>query len=305
MRTIIHVGLQKTASTMLQRNLHRNRPALKAADVGYVRLRPRNETDDFAHLPTVTSAIRSIAIPKREAPDPSAVKQEVERFRSGEHETVIISDENILGPINHESGKPAYSQAGDVMEWMVDTLAPESYKVILYVRSQDTYIESTYLHRIHVGRSLKFGQYMKRSDIDSFDWDRLATTIASRIGRGNMHVVPYETIERGELAYVNRFLELAKVPVNLTEEDLAARTSNRSYSQLALDLALRCNDLLKGDDLRTFRDFLQTNYSNATHPRPTLLTDERRAALKKRFAASNKAVLRKFSSEEDHAGGFV
>ncbi len=305
MRTIIHVGLQKTASTMVQRNLHRNRKLLDDAGVGYVRLRGLNETEDVHHLPAVTSSIRAIAIPKREPPAPDAVAAELEWLRAAGHETVIISDENILGPINLESGQPAYAHAADVVEWLVETLAPDSYRVLLYVRGQDTYLESTYLHRIHVGRSIRFDQYLQRTDIDSLDWDGLATGIASRIGQGNLHVVPFETIERGELAYVNRFLELGGVPVQFGQDDLAAQTSNRSYSALALELALRCNKILEGDDLRTFRAFLQDNYSNATHPRPVLLTDERRAELKKRFAASNEAVMRTFSSPEDAADGFA
>lgn len=305
MKTVIHVGLQKTASTMLQRNLHRNRQLLQGAGIGYVRLRPLNETADIAHLPALTATIRALAIPNRQAPDANAVTAELESIRSMGEETIIISDENILGPINHESGKPAYPNAGEIVEWLIDTLGPDSYRVILYVRSQDTYIESTYLHRIHIGRSIRFNKYLKRIDIESFDWDALATRIASRIGRGNMSVVPYETIERGELVFINRFLELGKVPVRFQQEHLADQTSNRSYSALALELALRCNDILEAEDLRSFRYFLQTNYSNATHERPTLLTDERRKAIKSRFEVSNKAVLRKYSSPEDHSDGFV
>ncbi len=304
MRTVIHVGLQKTASTMLQRNLYRNRETLRQSGFGYVRLRPLEETDEVGHLPAITSSIRAIAIPKREAPSSVDVKTEVDWLKRSGNPAAIISDENILGPINHESGKPAYSNAAEIVDWLVDTLAPDSYRVILYVRSQDAYLESTYLHRVHVGRSLTFDEYMGRCDIASFDWDALATRIASAVGRGNLHVIPYETISNGELPFVNRFLELAETGVQLTQDDLAARTSNRSYSGLALELALRSNDLLKGQDLRRFRDFLQTNFSNATHPRPVLLGDEARADLLLKFSDSNKALLRKFASPQDQADGF-
>ncbi len=305
MRTVIHVGLQKTASTMLQRNVHRNRKKLVDAGVDYARLRPLNETADLQHLPSITSSIRAIAMPKRQPPNSDALAAELDWLRSQDHESLIISDENILGPINHESGKPAYSKAGEIVDWLITTLHPDSYRVILYVRSQDTYLESTYLQRVHVGRSIRFDKYMKRADVDSFNWDALATRIASRIGRGNLHVVPYETIAAGELAFVNRFLELAAVDVRFAQDDLAARTSNRSYSAMALEMALRCNDLLEGDDLRSFRGYLQTHYSNATHPRPVLMDEAERAKLKQRFSESNKALMRKYSSPEDSADDFV
>ncbi len=63
---------------MLQRNLHRNRKQLTEAGIGYVRLRPLNETADLAHLPAITSAIRAMAIPKRQPPEAGAVDKELE-----------------------------------------------------------------------------------------------------------------------------------------------------------------------------------------------------------------------------------
>ncbi len=305
MKATFHVGLQKTASTMLQRNLNRNRAKLAKAGVGYHRLRPLNETDDAAHLPAVTSALRAFAMPRRQRPTDDAVLAEVEWLHSQGYEQVILSDENTLGPINHESGKPAYANAAEIVDWLVSTIRPNEYRVVLYVRRQDGYLESTYTHRVHVGKSIAFEKYMKRVDTSSFDWDALATRIAASIGRGNLHVVPYETIENGELFVLNRFLELAGTGIVLKDDDLAARTSNRSYSGIALEMALRCNELLEGKDLRIFREFLQNNFSNATHPRPELLTPEHRERLVKRFTESNAAVMRKFSSPEDRSERFA
>jgi hypothetical protein len=286
---LFHVGLQKTGSTLIQRNLNRNRGKLAEVGAAYYRLRPATETDAIEHLPHFTSLLRTISTNRH--PDPSEAELAREMRTVRESSTVILSDENTLGPIAHENGKPAYGNARAVMERAVEALDLDDMTAMLYVRAQDTYLESTYMQRIHNGRSIRFPEFIEGAAIDSFDWHSLADAVASAVGKENMRVVPYESIREGEVPYLNHVLETAGLDVRLTEDDMARRESNRSYSALGLEIALRCNDLLEGEDLKAFRKFLQTEFSNASHPRAELLSEDARRDLLERYRPSNERLF--------------
>lgn len=292
MRVVMHIGLQKTASTLIQRNLQHRRAKLRESGFDYRRLKPGDNVP-AKHLPRFTSRMRSFSWPRHAPPDDRDVVDELEEQLSGSP-SYLLSDENVLGPVSLETGEPAYRMAETVIEWVSGVLPVDRADFILYVRRQDTFLESTYLQRIHVGKTFGFREYVAGSDIDSLNWHRLADRIAGVVGRDHLSVLPYESIRSGELSYLNTFLRYAGCRHSFEEGDLAPRKSNRSYSALALEIARRTNDLLTGEDARVFRRFLQQNFSNATHAPAELLSDQRRREILEQHEASNRRLFEQF-----------
>jgi hypothetical protein len=61
---------------------------------------------------------------------------------------------------------------------------------------------------------------------------------------------------------------------------------NRSISGKGLSIALAANPHLRtGDERSKMRKFLQKHYSNVDQPRPILLSDEQKAALRAEYEA--------------------
>ena len=175
-------------------------------------------------------------------------------------------------------------------QWFVDNVKVDRLTLVLYVRRQDTYLESAYMQRIQHGKTLSFEEYIARRNTESFDWNSLASSLAGVVGRENLEVVPYESVKAGPAAYVNVFLERCGVPLQLTESDIPPGRSNRSYSAIALEIARRSNDLLTKEEQKVLRRFLQDNFSNVTHPRPQLLSDEARSEFLAGYARSNQIL---------------
>ncbi len=52
------------------------------------------------------------------------------------------------------------------------------------------------------------------------------------------------------------------------------------------------------DERQTTRQFLQRNFNNTTSPRPVLLDEETKAAIRERYAAENRELLAKYQGPE-------
>jgi hypothetical protein len=173
-------------------------------------------------------------------------------------------------------------------------------KAVCIVRRQDKYLESYYLQKVQGGASMSFDEFLEQVDLEAVSWNKVVDIAEGVFGPGNVDVFPFETIYSGEQAFLRRFISCFADP-DAFEYDNLDIPKNRSYSEVALRIALVGNSLLEPEERKLLRGFLQEHFSNATHPRARLMTPEQSAEILGMHAEGNKALLEKYCPEHDAA----
>jgi hypothetical protein len=290
---ILHVGLPKTGSTLLQKALHSQQPQLESAGWQVV---PRGELDDLCK----GELKRWRTEPNKTGRLDRAMDRIAAQF--SDENKLIITHEDLLGHIlSFQRGTP-YPEAQVVLEQLLARLAPESVKVVIYLREQARYLESVYLQLIRVGNAYSFDEYMQGFDSPNcLAWLPLLERIESVVGKDAMIVRKFETIRHGAGPFCRKFL--ADLGISASKQlGFATTTVNRGYSAVALEIARTANPLLDDADQRTLRSFLDEHFSNRTHPPPQLLTDEQRDAIRTALQADNEAVQARYLAPPEEAG---
>jgi len=278
---VLHVGAHKTGTTLVQKALRANREAFAAR--GYDVL-IRNEYENL------TEGLHSRW--RRQGASISNVAKAFKMVRdAANHDNLVISHEDILASVHSFRTGPLYAPAGDVLRIALEVLQPERTTVLLYVRRQDRFVESSYLQTVRVGSTKTFAEFMKPVTTDNLRWDSLVETIKATVPAGSdVRVNYFESIKQlHSRPFVREFFlqtgadVSAKFPFN-------ADAVNRGYSDAALKLALVGNAELDAEDRRKLRLFLDANFSNVTHPAPLLLTPEQRAEMLTALVPSNTAL---------------
>lgn len=286
-----HIGAHKTASTFLQANLNLHEERLNAD----------------CNLTLLTRAQLN----------PSAFGQEIYRVSQGDHPHTIVTEEayNSLqellsaGPTNvlltnedlicHLEIQDFYQDAESAIRYLRTVLDGYDLHVIFYVRRQWDYLESIYMQYVHLGRRLRFEQFMERAGPVDLSWTRAAEAMERALPPGRLHLRTYEQIrEIGESAFFRDFLKLCQVKdadtFDVDEEFAKGRPANRSYGKLGMQIARRVNPLLNPKERKLFRRFLQEHFSTATHPRAELLDDERKLGLQEKYRDANRRLFQRF-----------
>lgn len=289
-----HIGAHKTASSFLATNLRVNSEALAAQGVDLV-FRQNSISTPFAKEVYDVSQGRRTA----GAPSPGAVKS-LRRLVGRSENDVLIANEDL---VCHLRINDFYQNVGATMRHIRAACEGFDAHVILFVRKQSDYLESVYMQTVHLGRSVKFTRFLKRSGEVDLSWLRVVDDIAAAVGDDHVVVRPFETIRTlGEDGFLRQFLRLCGVhdPESFSVASSHNRAANRSYSGLAMQIAQRAQPLIESkEDRKALRRFLQENFSTATHPRAELLDPEARAEIVARYAPSNRELFARYDLGAD------
>lgn len=276
---ILHVGAPKTGSSLVQKALQANKDKLDG--LGY-RTLVRHEFDaatDKAHGRW-----------RRGRRRPELLTTALEQLRESVDgaENLIVSHEDLLGPIGSFRQGQLYQDAELVLRTAVDVLQPERVSVILYVRRQDRFVESVYLQMVRQGYAKTFDEFYGPVTPEALRWDDLADRIEASLPDGSEVLVNYfeDISQLGGRGFCRKFVAQI-APRMHVELPFNTTAVNRGYSDVALRIALAANGHLERPDQRKLRAFLDENFSNVTHPKPVLLTTEQRAELLTALVKSN------------------
>lgn len=293
MRYCLNISPAKTGNSFIQQFLIRREPALMGQRAFFMRNTYAPDQPYYAMIEPVIKAIRTGEIDKQQL---LALAPRYFNFvNPAQIDTIVhLVTGGIMGePLSYTVDKSLAS----LMTLKYLTMGHE-VKIVCILRRQDKYLESYYLQKIQGGASLSFDEYLDQIDLEAVSWKAVVDLAEQVFGRENITIYPFEHIYDGEEAFLRRFVSCFADPDAFDYRDLNI-PKNRSYSEVALRLALVGNKLLQPDERKLLRKFLQDNFSNATHPRAKLMSPEQSARIIEMHQEGNKEVLAAYSPEID------
>lgn len=290
---VLHVGVPKTGTSLIQRSLRTLRPQLRERGIAYV---DRQQIQQLDHRMSWGGDARGPAAGKpafaRELK--TVVRSEV-RLAAGRSQTVLISNESMIGRAEPGFGDPYWPRAAEGIGEVIAALSPRRTEILMYVRRQDRLLESMYMQQIHLGKALAWEEFFANvGGDDRVRYRDLMEVIAGLPTVASTRVRPFEIIEAGAPSFVADFLsyfgaeDLVPLLTNFTP-------SNPSYTQPAWEAALEMNPHLRTEEqITATRKFLRELFPPGDYPRAALMTDDERSRLLEIYAPANQSFFRDF-----------
>ncbi|MEO1138937.1 MAG: hypothetical protein AAFW87_05720 [Pseudomonadota bacterium] len=210
MKYVYHLGVHKTASSLLQRNLNDNLAQLRAQRVFYVN----------AESPDIVQRQTRLLHQARGAADTGALKklaqinkQMAETARAAKARIVLVSDETRLGPsMNLDLAAGAtnpsfYPGAETSVMHMLGGLPLRNTRLLIYARNPESYLLSLYSDAIREAQTtLDLEAFCRAVNFNSIDFDGLETRLRSLHRDLDIKTRQYERIKLGAETYLRTFL---------------------------------------------------------------------------------------------------
>lgn len=271
-KLMFHIGIHRTGTTGLQRNLATNRDRLYAMGIAYPFHQNNHQEIAWQLHRGELSGVR--------------LREQLEPFN--QYRQIILSGEDFC---IHKS-----------LDWLEPLKAVHEVEATIYLRRQDHWVMSWYNQHIKWPFSRRHSTMTPKEFLDclhEFHWidlDRTVSRWEQALGAENITV---RVIEKGQVRdAVADFLELMEISPEALEQDNS--THNDSLPTEALEFARQAGlyDLRPGRRLAVV-NFLREAGNWPAHSGKTLYTAEERRGILDRFAASNKALAqRRFGVDE-------
>lgn len=289
----LHIGAHKTASSFVQTLLRENNRALLGQGLKVVPRHKLMKSNFYKELSFVNKN-------QREGDAEKAKKGIIELLPVRKDRNCLFTSEDLFSSLRVSD---FYQNIKSSLRFLGDLVDDYEVHVILYIRRQADYVESKYTQFIHIGRSVSFSEFLGGEIPRYLDWGVVADDIAEVVGRDNVHIKPYESIKKlGGEGFFKEFLDLVGISehegMRFSPSVETGKGANRSYSEIAIEIAKKVNPILEESDQKIFRTFLQENFSTATHKRAEFFSKEDREDLFKYYSPLNKRVF------EDYVKGY-
>ena len=298
-QAIIHIGTTKTGTTSIQRVLGRNRAILPEQGVCYPST-PGVTEHVKLHVMLFKRRLDARGLKGRNEPRrgalgldefPSLFEQEM-RSLPAAVKRVIFSEERL-----------SILRARDEIQALKDFLAPyfDDFKIVVYLRSQDSYLASRYSELLRVGTMDGPDNIVATPErLAPYDYLALIDRWAAVFGASAMVPRLYERGAAKTFDSVDDFLSVCGLSLPVPPDD-PSRLRNPSMSYAGQQLMLRMATLVKesGDErLRSTVWFEVSAAVTAGMPgQGWLPTRDEAAAFMKRFEAGNEAIRQRYFPE--------
>ncbi len=295
----LYIGAHKTASTTVRRLLKGCDGVLATRGVKLVLRDTIVSSSFFRHLTRVISG----KAPPEAAAVSAADLAELRGFVAGPHSRVLMTSEDMFKRL--PLGK-FYDNIGLGLRLIQQLLPEDRVHVVFYTRRQAPYVESCYLQLVHLGRSLSFSKFIQKELPTHLLWNRVCDEITAALGPGRLIVKPFEIIrDLGGDGFFHDFAESVGIPdpksLPLDQAVLDGKRANRSYSDVAMRMALIAAPVIREQDNKRLRSFLQEHFSTETYPRPQLFSPQQIAQMTALYAKDNAALFAQYMPQYDGA----
>ncbi len=285
-RVILLPGIHKTGSTAIQEHLGSQKEKL---------------VSEQSLLPVVVQREITTALAAAELVAPEARKEAffaaLLDFRSEEEqqvETLLLSWEGFAGGMTG-----GYSEARERTQFLVECLGDEPVEVFLFLRRQDEYVESLYLHLIKNARAEEFGRfYDEHVRGVNLDWNLLCDSWEAAFGAGNLFVRLYEKDVDGD-AFLSGVMSW--LSIDQTGEIPAVRkrenpTLNKKGLELMLEIARQTESR---EEIRQCRMVVESLFPRLPGENFCLLSKDQRAELHEKYDGANRALMERLGEKSD------
>ncbi|MDB5526299.1 MAG: uncharacterized protein JWM58_4062 [Rhizobium sp.] len=265
-KLMLHIGIHRTGTTGLQRNLANNRDRLSAMGIAYPF--QTNNHQDIAwglHRGDLTG---------------SALCERLQPFNASKQ--IILSGEDFC---IHKS-----------LGWLEPLKQVYDVEATIYLRRQDHWLMSWYNQHIKWPFSRRHSTMTPQAFMDclpEFHWIDFDNTVQLWENAVGANKLTVGVVEKGQIGdAVADFLKLMGIGPADIEHDNS--THNDSLPTETLEFARNANlmDMKQGRRLATV-NFLREVGRSSAHTGKTLFTAEQRQGILQRFAASNEALARR------------
>lgn len=181
-KLILHLGVHKTATTHLQSRLWNTRGELKRQGILYIDL---DSTREF-----FTSAIR-----QNEELVPEA------KSLLDWKETVLISDENIIGGVGKPKGRNIYGQAKQRLESFLSLTNPPKLDVHITIRNPEDYLVSRYCESLRHFQHMSSAEYFDEIFLREFSWVPFIESV-KKVSGTKVSVIDFDSLIADDSAYL-------------------------------------------------------------------------------------------------------
>lgn len=274
----LHIGTHKTGTTTIQQTL---RTLAEKDPKPFLFFKP--------DIPIMTAFARATryddVLVKKFQRD---IKQLIRRNKRTKK--IVLSNENLCG-----SSSNGYLNSNFVYSMLRDVTAGFKVTVVIYLRRQDSIVESMYTQMIHEGSSMAFEDFFRQYDSpDALNYDRMLQELASCFEQKDIVVKSYHgASQKGLLADFGQVIQCPQL------QSAKEEIRNPSYCRHAVEIAKICNTALdreafKKNKKRRLRLALQNSLPKLRNEPFDYLTDNARTKFLKKYQASNQAVADRF-----------
>lgn len=293
LKTFIHLGAHKTATTFTQQNLVASRPAFEAQ--GWKALWLQRDRPD------IYQSVGRVREGKARGNDIELVDRYFEDIRT-EPANVFLSTETTLGAMNISASQGViYPHSREMMQMLKTKLEGREIRVAYCIRNFADFVESSYSFLVMKGTPSRFGKFYEKVNIKNLSWLKIIDELADVFGKENMYIWTYEDFKRNSTAYFLRLLDVAGLDVSGLSAPIR-NPRNISISPEATRIAVRWNTLIKTtkdvskeEREKLTRDMMKLLAKLNPVDGKELLNSEQRAQLKSAYAEELATIQSKYA----------
>jgi hypothetical protein len=290
-KLILFPGAHKTGTTLLQSALERNRRLLVKNGIQLI------NREEF-YSSNLCRYLRKFSHKQQcEETFETAKESLMNLIGNKKNDSIVVSIENLFGEFGH--GPIMYHAAEPVIGTFREALPTHGIKIVFYVRKQADFFESIYIQRVHKFFTQSFDDFYHEWHNHDMRWTPILDSISGVVGKTNLEVIPFEKIKLDKNSYILEMFEQIEKRLVKAVDLSAAKNTNRSLSQLGLEIALQKFPNLTRTKKRELLSQLQKSYGNDKFPRAKLLSDEQRQFFNNRFREDNALLAANYGCNFD------
>ena len=237
MKIYLHIGLEKTGTTTIQRTFMRNKQYFESIGFRYPVFDGQENhvaLYNYAKVENVIDELRIYAGLKS-AEDVLKFRQDfrktiVDRL-AGYEGTVVFSNEHLSSRL---SGHDSLMRIKDLLSLVSDDIT-----VVLYLRNAEDFVVSTYSTAVKCGETKSIGEFCQDLSLFRYQFDKVITNWTDAFGADN---VVLREFSRSALVNGDIFDDFASViGMEYDKSELNLKTENESLTQLQAEFLRRFN----------------------------------------------------------------
>lgn len=278
MRYHLHIGMNKAASTSIQRFFKEANPVLNG--LGY------NYDPQSWHLGD------KIALKYRNKPRclNSLKRSMQDKYADNVFQNVIISSEQFWTPLLYQ-GTEVFGQVARAVRHI---FGEAGLNFVVVLRRQDSFFESSYQWHVKAVPNFKmsFTEHIDSMNFANFEYDRALSTWENEFGEGSVKVLLFEEIKRSAPKFTGKLLESFGLAIN-PETDIALPRTNGGISREGIDFMINYpHEITSREAQRTLRTYVEQRYPKTVAY--SLFTKRQRAEVIDRFQSANDRLIARY-----------